>query len=101
MSDCTDLALTAEIIESRPLEKKLDGCDGGNGKTEDATRPLICARLAEHAKDRVKLSEILLNGSAVKNTERGDERKEWVSPTHMLQLQLNCIHRADSERPRA
>lgn len=82
--------------ESRPSKKKLDAM-------EITERPrmqhaVVYARGSQNiAKDRVKLSEILLNGSAVNNTKRGDERKEWVPPTHTLQLQLNYIHRTDSE----
>lgn len=82
--------------ESRPSKKKLDAMEiTGRPRMQHA---VACARGSQNiAKDRVKLSEILLNGSAVKNTGRGEEGKEWISPTHTLQLQLNCVHRTDSE----
>lgn len=79
--------------ESRPSKKKLDAMEITERPRMQHVRSL-CTRLAEHAKDRMKLSEILLNGSAVKNTERGREKR---APTSTLQLQLNCVHRADSE----
>lgn len=44
----------------------------------------------------MKLGKILLNGSAVRYRTGAGKRKDWVS-MRMLQLQVNCVHRADSE----
>jgi len=48
--------------------------DREDGADKDATCLSLCTRLAKHAKDRMKLGEILLNAQE-KGTEEGRERE--------------------------
>lgn len=70
---CSDVASAAKIIESRGSRRRRNWMRRAKGVQMQHIRSL-CTRLAEHAKERVKLGEILLNGCVARDTEKRREK---------------------------